>query len=102
MQARIGALLAPQLCHALVAVGHRYSHGAGIAWALGCDHDHDLYPCPQSHSRRNLQPVGLFGVEQAAWLNDGFGASSWTAAQGRSGTVTVRPEAATEDKKKQI
>lgn len=36
---------ASQLRHALVAVGDRHAHGAGVAGALGCDYDNDLYPC---------------------------------------------------------
>jgi len=46
LQTRFGAHLAPQLRHTLVAVGHRHSHGAGVAGALGREHDDDLYPCP--------------------------------------------------------
>ena len=35
LQTRFNAHLTPQLRHALVAVGHRHSHGAGVAGALG-------------------------------------------------------------------
>ena len=82
LQTRFCAHLAPQLRHALVAVGHRHSHGAGVAGALGREYDDDLYPCPESRCRRNRQPVGLLGLALAACLNDGFIASSWLAAQG--------------------
>jgi len=83
LQACLGTYLAPQLRHALVAVGHRHSHGAGAAGAFGREHDDDLHPCPESRSRRNLQPVGLIGLALTAWLNDSFGAFIWMAAQGR-------------------
>ena len=84
LQTRFCAHLAPQLRHALVAVGHRHSHGAGVAGALGREYDDDLYPCPESRCRRNRQPAGLLGLALAACLNDGFIASSWLAAQGQS------------------
>ncbi|EER58712.1 hypothetical protein AcdelDRAFT_3714 [Acidovorax delafieldii 2AN] len=82
LQACLGTYLAPQLRHALVAVGLRHSHGAGAAGAFGREHDDDLHPCPESRSRRCLQPVGLVGLALAAWLNDSFGALIWMAAQG--------------------
>ena len=48
-----------------------------------------IYPCPESRCCKNHQPVGLPGLALAARLNDGFGASSWMAAQGRKLLFTL-------------
>ena len=36
--------LAPQRRLALVAIGHRHSHGAGVIGTLGREYDNDLSP----------------------------------------------------------
>ena len=46
------------ICHASFAGWHRHPHGAGIVGSLGCQHDDDLYPCPQGGCRWYRQPAG--------------------------------------------
>lgn len=50
---------------------------------MGREYNDDLHLCPESRCRRNRQPVGLFDLALAAWLNDGLGASRWMAPLGR-------------------
>lgn len=57
-KACFGSHLTPFICHSFAASGHRYSHSAGIAGALGCQHHHDLHPCAQGGGRRRSQPAG--------------------------------------------
>lgn len=49
----LGAYLAPQFCHSLIAIGYRHSHGAGAAGPQRREHDHDLHPCPEGRGGWN-------------------------------------------------
>ena len=58
-QACLSAHLALQFCHPFIAIGHRHSHGAGVAGRQRREYDHDLHPCPQGSGGWNNLATGF-------------------------------------------
>ena len=74
---RCPCTLPPFLRHAPVAGGHRHSHGAGAAGAIGCVSTTMIYACAQSGSRRHDNTLDALALpsEAAAGASDAIATS---------------------------
>ena len=50
--------LARFVCNSFTAKWLRYSHGAGVVRAFGCQYDHDLHSCVEQGWQRGVESIG--------------------------------------------